>query len=218
LKNEGKTDIKPIDTSDSTDSETYSKRRRIKTKHELDKMKSNSNSSLLTENAGNLDLSVKSGHQTMNGASVEMKSPRVTASVNKELPGNRNNSVPMSTTQTSHNANVANVNTSDHNRLQNSYNSVNGTHIQGHGLSGPDVKNAHPTQPLTNGTENSEKTGLSRAVSLSSHSSSQSDLDREVVEGAVVEKKGHVVYHWAMIQLCMSPEMEKFMQDIVSIS
>ena len=56
---------------------------------------------------------------------------------------------------------------------------------------------------------------LSREVSVSSHSSSQSDLAREG-DGTAVEKKGHVVYHWAMIQLSMTPEVERFMQDIVS--
>ena len=54
-------------------------------------------------------------------------------------------------------------------------------------------------------------------MSMSSHSSSQSDLDREVTEVVSVTRKGHVVYHWAMIQLAMTPDMERFMQDIVSV-
>ena len=65
------------------------------------------------------------------------------------------------------------------------------------------------------GSQSNNMNGLSREVSMSSHSSSQSDIARDS-DAIPVEKKGHVVYHWAMIQLCMTPEMERFMQDIVS--
>lgn len=75
---------------------------------------------------------------------------------------------------------------------------------------------------------------MTRTSSLSSHSSNRSDkhdvtgqLHRHLSrlsltenikeEMAAQKRKGQVVYHWSMIDLCMTTEVEKFRQDIVSI-
>ena len=86
------------DTSDSTDSESYTKRRRIKTKHELDKMKSNSNSSLLanstqgsgdtTGNAGTVSKSPPAA-KVPNGNIETSKPPKVPGSSSVNLPDNK---------------------------------------------------------------------------------------------------------------------------------
>ncbi|XP_053407466.1 kinase non-catalytic C-lobe domain-containing protein 1-like isoform X3 [Mercenaria mercenaria] len=203
------------DTSDSTDTENYGKRRRIKTKHELDKMKSSSNSNLLTENSqptiGNV-INMPSNSSTSvsnNQASSRVNLPQSTVinrqhSVDNMVPLAQNSqSIPRPTSLS------ASYDSPQMQTLR--QNSAPGNALQGNS----DLKQNNLTvNGLSSPQRSSDKdTGLSREMSLSSHSSSQSDLVKEG-EGVAVEKRGHVVYHWAMIQLCMSQEMERFMQDI----
>lgn len=219
LGNRNNSDIKHADTSDSTDSETYSKRRRIKTKHELDKMKSSSNNSLLTESGNALDLSVKSGHSKSMNGSIEAKPPKGPVPTNSQtLPSSKH----QMSRQYSADGSLSNSQRIDSSKPLNLSASFDANsrfssevRAQANQLN-VNSQNMNQVQPSVNGTATSEKSGLTREMSMSSHSSSQSDLDREVTEGIAVVKKGHVVYHWAMIQLCMSQEMERFMQDIVS--
>ncbi|XP_052771824.1 kinase non-catalytic C-lobe domain-containing protein 1-like isoform X3 [Mya arenaria] len=229
------------DTSDSTDSETYSKRRRIKTKHELDKMKSSSNSNLLSENIVG-EQTVVSASQPSEGAivpngNIETKPPKVPGSFNNvsttNLPSNKTvvPNVDVNQSKSSVNSNSSQVVTSLNgslgfplvNNSNQGLTQVNSN--QGpppvNSNQGPRVKNctSHLQQLSVNGTTSPQKveakdTGSNRPISVSSHSSGQSDLDKEVTEGIAVERKGHVVYHWAMIHLSMSQEMEKFMHEI----
>lgn len=209
-------DNKKVDTSDSTDTESYGKRRRIKTKHELDRMKSSSNSHLLTENTA-----PSSGNVINMPPNSESLS-----SDNMNLPQNTNTGMDRQ-----HSEDHVLLPSAQHSQslprptsLSVSYDSLQmRTLKQNSGIvnvpqSVSDInQNGTPMNGLSSPQRSTVKlTGLSREMSLSSHSSSQSDLVREG-EGVAMEKRGHVVYHWAMIQLCMSQEMERFMQDIVSL-
>ena len=201
-----------VDTSDSTDTENYGKRRRIKTKHELDRMKSSSNSNLLLDNSQPPVDSVKnlpSNSSNNVQASSHINLPQNTMinrqlSVDSVVPSPRNSHNiprPMS-------LNVSQDTAQMQTMKQNS-GLMNGSQGQGD-INQNNLTVSSPQRP------NGKVTGLSREMSLSSHSSSQSDLVKEG-ESVALEKRGHVVYHWAMIQLCMSQEMERFMQDIVSL-
>ena len=221
-----------IDTSDSTDTENYGKRRKFKTKHQLDKNKSSSDNQLVDNvpevtkgskpvpdsrvinvlpnvpndiSNGTLPFSSNSEAIKQNSDSVGLKqhlsadqltalSPSVSVANSAKPPQSSQSAVNLNTSYDS-------LNTNSHQR--------NATHIQN-----GQVNSLSPGQ--VNSLAPNPAGRLSRDVSVSSHSSSQSDLAREG-DGTAVEKKGHVVYHWAMIQLSMTPEVERFMQGIVSI-
>lgn len=217
-RSKGNKENQHVDTSDSTDTENYGKRRRIKTKHELDRMKSSSNSNLLVENSQTSNGNVT--NVPSNNASVSNSNHQSSSHVNLPQPTvNRQHSVDSIVPSSQNSQNLqktANLSSScDSPRIQslkqnssiggvsNSKSDVSQNDTAINGISSPQRANGKPA-------------GLSREVSLSSHSSSQSDLVKEG-EGAAIEKRGHVVYHWAMIQLCMSQEMERFMQDVVSL-
>lgn len=205
---------KKVDTSDSTDTESYGKRRRIKTKHELDRMKSSSNSHLLTENTGqsgnvinippNSDSLSNDNSNLPHNTSTRMDRQH---SLDHVLPSSQNSQSLPRPTSLSVSYDSLQLRTLKQNsgtvNVPQSVSDINQNCTTMNGLSSPQRSSV-------------KVAGLSREMSLSSHSSSQSDLVRDG-EGIAMEKRGHVVYHWAMIQLCMSQEMERFMQDIVSL-
>ncbi|KAH3790012.1 hypothetical protein DPMN_168206, partial [Dreissena polymorpha] len=204
--------------SDSTDSETYTKRRRVKTKHELDKMKSGHQ--LEINNIGGTN-GVASNSELVNGTD-ETKPPRGPSSSSVSLPLTNlpNNTVsvmkqPVVDTKPPHPASTLPKNKRGSQIIEDSQ-TKNGKQSQ---IPNNDQHNSTQSQPTVNGVNGTLRsevnvTGLSREISISSHSSCQSDLDREVTECIAMERKGHVVYHWAMIQLNMSQDMDRFMQDI----
>ena len=218
------------DTSDSTDTENYGKRRKFKTKHQLDKTKSSSDN-FLVDNVQNVNKSEESSDNNRltsvlpNDISAEA-APRTTNELSKQndhsdgvkphhmsadgvkphhMSADKLTALSPSATlgnslQSQSSKSAVNLNTSHDSTLSNSH-----------------LKNpvANQNGQLNYLSPDTPAGRLSREVSVSSHSSSQSDPVREG-DGTAVEKKGHVVYHWAMIQLSMTPEVERFMQDIVS--
>ena len=230
-----------IDTSDSTDTENYGKRRKFKTKHQLDKNKSSSDNQLVDNTTeatkaskptpdsrvinvlpnvpndisnGTLPFSSNSEAMKQNSDSVGLKQNSDSVGLKQHLSADQltalspsvsvaNSAKPPQSSQSAVNLNSSydSLNTNSHQR--------NATHIQNGQVNFLSPGQVNSLAPNPAGR-------LSREVSVSSHSSSQSDLAREG-DGTAVEKKGHVVYHWAMIQLSMTPEVERFMQGIVSI-
>ena len=208
------------DTSDSTDTENYGKRRKFKTKHQLDKTKSSSDN-FLVDNVQIVNKSEESSDNNRlisvlpNDISAEA-APRTTNELSKQndhsggvkphhMSADKLTALSPSATlgnslQSQSSKSAVNLNTSHDSTLSNSH-----------------LKNpvANQNGQLNYLSPDTPAGRLSREVSVSSHSSSQSDPVREG-DGTAVEKKGHVVYHWAMIQLSMTPEVERFMQDIVS--
>ena len=208
-----------IDTSDSTDTENYGKRRKFKTKHQLDKTKSSSDNFLVdnVQSVNNKESDDTSDSRLIkvlpNDISKET-SPRTTNDNLKQysnsdgakphhLSADKLTALSPSVTGNS----IQNQSSKSAFNLNASYDST---------LSSSHLKTAVTNQNGQMNYLSPDPAGrLSREVSVSSQSSSQSDHAREG-DGSAVEKKGHVVYHWAMIQLSMTPEVERFMQDIVS--
>ena len=248
------------DTSDSTDTENYGKRRKFKTKHQLDKTKSSSDN-FLVDNVQSVNKSVEGSDNNRlisvlpNDISAEA-APRTTNELSKQndhsdgvkphhmsadgvkphhmsadgvkphhmsADGVKPNHMSADGVKPHHmsvdklTALSPSATLGNSLQSQSSKSAVNLNTSHDSTLSNSHLKNpvANQNGQLNYLSPDTPAGRLSREVSVSSHSSSQSDPVREG-DGTAVEKKGHVVYHWAMIQLSMTPEVERFMQDIVS--
>ncbi|KAL5022627.1 hypothetical protein ScPMuIL_001782 [Solemya velum] len=268
-----------VETSDSTDSDHYERKRRYKKKHHLDKNKSSSLHNLLSDesvsaNSNGNDFSVENAYRhqfsgnrntvltnqtshsasAQNGVVEQGGSRQIRQGESKELADK-----PKEPTSHSDSSNSA-KNYPFHNRNDKSFKQSEDASpkpplLKAIGISSSfEVISADKIDPapsfvtdvskqrLSNeqGNKNTVERKLDHSVnrdsyraiqligresSISSLSSSQSgtldssmnSVDSRIhSQGNDVEPKtkGHVVYHWAMIQLSMSDEVEKFMQDI----
>ena len=218
-----------LDTSDSTDTENYGKKRKFKTKHQLDKNKSSSDNQLVDNTAevtkgskpvadsrviNVLPNDISKGTQPVSTNSEKTKQSSDSVGLKQHLSADQLTSVSPSVSVTNTAKPQSSQSAVNLNRSHDSLNTNSLPRTNTHAQNGQ-VNSLSPGQ--VNSLAPNPAGRLSREVSVSSHSSSQSDLAREG-EGTAIEKKGHVVYHWAMIQLSMSPEVERFMQGIVSIT
>lgn len=209
-----------LDTSDSTDTENYGKRRKFKTKHQLDKTKSSSDNQLV-DNVPEMNNESKTGPDSRvinvlpNDISIGT-SPKTSGDPSKQYSDSggeklHNISAEKLAALSPSTSTVTTENQQSPKSAYNSNSSYDSSNTNSHQKNIANIQNGQ-----VNSLSPNPAGRLSREVSVSSHSSSQSDLTREG-DGTAVEKKGHVVYHWAMIQLSMTPEVERFMQDIVSM-
>ena len=217
-----------LDTSDSTDTENYGKRRKFKTKHQLDKNKSSSDNQLV-DNGTELTNDPKPVPDSrvinvlpndISSGTIPFSTTSETSKQNSDSGGLKQHLSAEKLAGLSPSVSVGNTSTPQSSKSAANLNSSHDTlNDNSHQKNAPNIQNGQ-VNSLSAGQVNSLAPNpagrLSREMSVSSHSSSQSDLVREG-DGTAVEKKGHVVYHWAMIQLSMTPEMERFMQGVVSI-
>ncbi|KAK3589437.1 hypothetical protein CHS0354_020772 [Potamilus streckersoni] len=239
-----------VDTSDSTDTEQYEKRRKLKKKYQLDRVKSSSMHNLLSDSSylGQIDINIQSGNifvaKAEGTTAAQFGQDTVNPSNgNKSVPKQQNSTEPdLTSTPNAKRASDSGqiLDISVKSQAENepltlfSTTSMN----QNEMLKTDTLNNAQskPVLPLsaipsapsvltvtsssTMHLDSESVSTLFREMSVSSKSSSQSgvrNLDNgsiDTVAKTPIKHKGHVVYHWAMIQLSMTPDVERFMQDI----
>lgn len=266
------------ETSDSTDSEHYERKRRYKKKHHLDKNKSSSFHNLLSDESISAN-SVGNGFNTEIAYQHQFSGNRNTTSMNqtshsaltqngvvqereicqdgyKRLPDKPKEPASHSNSNSAKNYQFHNRNDQPLMQMKNGSSKpplLKASHINSSfkvisadkldpasSFVADNLKQISSNEPCTKNTAERKFDHsvshegyraiqlIGRESSISSLSSSQSgtlDSSMTSVDSSLhtqgnddePKTKGHVVYHWAMIQLSMSDEVEKFMQDIVSM-
>ncbi|KAL3864884.1 hypothetical protein ACJMK2_006531 [Sinanodonta woodiana] len=245
-----------VDTSDSTDTEQYEKRRKLKKKYQLDRVKSSSMHNLLSDSSymGQSDITIQSGNisvangkgntaaqfgqakdmvNLLNGNTVvpnQRKStdPDLTSTPNAKRASDSGQIWNISVKSQAENEQLNLFSTTSMNQNERLKTDTLGSN-EADAQSKPMIpSSAIPSVPptltgtssLTLHLDSESVSTLVREMSVSSKSSSQSgvrNLDNgsiDTVAKTPIKHKGHVVYHWAMIQLSMTPDVERFMQDI----
>jgi hypothetical protein len=203
------------DTSDSTDNENIEKRRRHRRKH-LEKAKSSSMHNL----AGNTTFTVVSDDNDTdvhNNAHSEDQNTRV---VNRRLSlphTGASSREPVHSNSGSHRQPNTTSDTLSRRKSPNNQESPHLIHVQSQKS---DISKHYRKSGALDGSLSSRSSSMSDvrgATKLTRHMS-QLSLSEEKQETLAPYRRNHILFHYAMVQLNMSKDLEKFIQDIVSLA
>ncbi|KAJ8316890.1 hypothetical protein KUTeg_004794 [Tegillarca granosa] len=232
--------------SDSTDNENYERRRRYKKKHNMEKPRSSSMHNLATETGqftvyqtDGAELSDSNTRSKVNRRlsdhidNMEIRQFKSSENENYNQSENNDDSEKI---EMNNNTSLLNERLGDISQNTSTATAPSTSHseqLQGDNSDPPSSKSSTHHNSFNKNDLIKRNETMTRTSSLSSHSSNRSEkqditgqlhrhlsrlsLTENVKEEMAAQKrKGQVVYHWAMIDLCMTKEVEKFRQDIMN--
>lgn len=196
------------ETSDSTDNENYERRRRPRRKHHHDKSKNSSFNNVSEQNVPNNIDRLSDDTLVSDNSNDKLREREVTP--NRDLS---KNNIPMENNplRTLGNNSDSQRSYRSHESTEESNKSDSQTEKSEHGIY---RKNKKTNQ---NRVFSADSGMLSKGSNLTRHLSQLSLVDNVRTEIPLHTRKCNVVYHYATMQLNFSPDMEKFVQSIVSV-
>lgn len=202
------------ETSDSTDNENYERRRRPRRRHHHDKSKSSSVSNVSSEKQSSVpqnvdrlsdDTIVDLSHN-YNDNMLEGEITPVMDNNNSHTLGNKENNH----IQTFENNSDSQRSHPSHDSTEDSNKSDSQAEKSEHGIYRKNKK-VNPNRVLS-----ADSGMLNKGSNLTRHLSQLSLVDNLRAEIPPHTRKCNLVYHYATMQLNFSPEIDKFVQSIVS--